>query len=145
GIGYDWLILVNRAINFLLESMGRKKVSLSKRIKNSVKNAVKFIGDFEEKAIEIAIENKYDYVICGHIHQPADRIITKETGTVRYLNSGDWIENLSYLEYNNGKWELLFFDEAKFDKPEIAGNDVSVNVEELIHPNVFAAFVGQKV
>lgn len=106
---------------------------------------MKFIGDFEEKAIEIAIENKYDYVICGHIHQPADRLITKENGKVRYLNSGDWIENLSYLEYNNGEWSLIFFDETKFDKPEIVANDTSVNLEELIHPNVFAAFVGQKI
>lgn len=145
GIGYDWLILVNRAINFVLESMGQKKLSLSKKIKNSVKNAVKFIGDFEEKAIELAIENKYDFVICGHIHQPADRIVTTEKGSVRYLNSGDWIENLSYLEYDNGEWKLLYFDETKFEKAKIEENDLSVNVDELIHPNVFAAFVGQKV
>ena len=144
GIGYDWLILLNRAINFILEIFGRRKVSLSKRIKNSVKNAVKFIGDFEEKAIELAIENHYDYVICGHIHQPADRKITQDNGSVYYLNSGDWIENLSYLEYNRGEWNLLFFDETKFEKPEIAATDNSVNIEELIHPNVFAAFVGNK-
>ncbi|HPZ24434.1 MAG TPA: UDP-2,3-diacylglucosamine diphosphatase [Kaistella sp.] len=145
GIGYDWLILVNRAINFVLESFGQRKLSLSKKIKNSVKNAVKFIADFEEKAIELAIENHYDYVVCGHIHQPADRIVTKEKGSVHYLNSGDWIENLSYLEYDKGTWQLLFFDESKFEKPIIEINDVSVNVEELIHPHVFAAFVGNKM
>ncbi|KMQ72310.1 UDP-2,3-diacylglucosamine diphosphatase [Chryseobacterium koreense] len=145
GIGYDWLILINRAINFLLENIGQKKISLSKKIKNSVKNAVKFIADFEEKAIALAIENKYDYVVCGHIHQPADRIVTNEKGTVHYLNSGDWIENLSYLEYQKGKWELLYFDETKFEKPEIEGNDITVNVEELIHPPIFAAFVGAKI
>ncbi|WP_304343082.1 UDP-2,3-diacylglucosamine diphosphatase [Chryseobacterium koreense] len=145
GIGYDWLILFNRAINFLLESVGQKKISLSKKIKNSVKNAVKFIADFEEKAIALAIENKYDYVVCGHIHQPADRIVTNEKGTVHYLNSGDWIENLSYLEYQKGKWELLYFDETKFEKPEIESNDITVNVEELIHPPIFAAFVGAKI
>ncbi|WP_234111253.1 MULTISPECIES: UDP-2,3-diacylglucosamine diphosphatase [Chryseobacterium] len=145
GIGYDWLILINRAINFLLESIGSKKISLSKKIKNSVKNAVKFIADFEEKAIELAIENKYDYVVCGHIHQPADRIVTNEKGTVHYLNSGDWIENLTYLEYQQGKWKLLYFDEAQFEKPEIEANDITVNVEELIHPQIFAAFVGAKV
>ena len=145
GIGYDWLILVNRAINFVLESFGQRKLSLSKKIKNSVKNAVKFIADFEEKAIELAIENHYDYVVCGHIHQPADRIVSKEKGSVHYLNSGDWIENLSYLEYDKGTWQLLFFDESKFEKPIIETNDVSVNVEELIDPHVFAAFVGNKM
>lgn len=145
GIGYDWLILLNRAINFLLESVGKKKVSLSKKIKNSVKNAIKFIADFEGKAIELAIENKYEFVICGHIHQPADRIVTNEKGSVHYLNSGDWIENLSYLECQDGLWKLCYFDENKFEKPEIENNDVSVNMEELIHPQVFAAFVGAKV
>ena len=73
GMGYDWLILVNRAINWVLEKFGKGKVSLSKKVKNSVKKAVKFIGDFEKKATEIAINNHYDYVICGHIHQPADK------------------------------------------------------------------------
>ena len=84
-------------------------------------------------------------MVCGHIHQPADRIVTNEKGTVHYLNSGDWIENLSYLEYQKGKWELLYFDETKFEKPEIESNDITVNVEELIHPPIFAAFVGAKI
>lgn len=141
GIGYDWLILVNRAINWVLNIFGKGKVSLSKKIKNSVKKAVKFIADFEEKAIELAIDNQYDYVICGHIHQPSDRIVENEKGKVHYLNSGDWIENLSWLEYNHGKWSLNFYDETKFQKPKIEKNDISVNVEELIHPTAFASFV----
>ena len=144
GAGYDWLILVNRTINFILKSIGRGKVSFSKKIKNSVKNAIKFISNFEEKAIELAIDNKYEYVFCGHIHQPADRTVTNEKGTVRYLNSGDWIENLSYLEYNLGEWKLLFFDETLYENPIIEENDISINVAELIHPDVLSAFVRQK-
>ena len=145
GMGYDWLILVNRAINWVLEKFGKGKVSLSKKVKNSVKKAVKFIGDFEKKATEIAINNHYDYVICGHIHQPADKIWTTEKGNVHYLNSGDWIENLSWLEYNHGEWNLKFFNEKDFEKPIIEKNDISVNMEELIHPKVFAEFATQKV
>ena len=144
GMGYDWLILVNRAINWILEKFGKGKVSLSKKVKNSVKKAVKFIGDFEKKATEIAINNHYDYVICGHIHQPADKIWTTEKGSVHYLNSGDWIENLSWLEYNHGEWNLKFFNEKDFEKPIIEKNDISVNMEELIHPKVFAEFATQK-
>lgn len=145
GMGYDWLILVNRAINWILEKFGKGKVSLSKKVKNSVKKAVKFIGDFEKKATEIAINNHYDYVICGHIHQPADKIWTTEKGSVHYLNSGDWIENLSWLEYNHGEWNLKFFNEKDFEKPVIEKNDISVNMEELIHPKVFAEFATQKI
>ena len=145
GMGYDWLILVNRAINWVLEKFGKGKVSLSKKVKNSVKIAVKFIGDFEKKATEIAINNHYDYVICGHIHQPADKIWTTEKRSVHYLNSGDWIENLSWLEFDKGNWNLKFFNEKDFEKPIIEKNDISVNMEELIHPKVFAEFATQKV
>ena len=145
GIGYDWLILVNRAINWCLDLIGQPKVSLSKKIKNSVKKAVAFIADFEQKAIELAIDNHYDYVICGHIHMPSDRIATNERGSVHYLNSGDWIENLSWLEYDKGKWSLNFYDATKYELPVIEPNDISVNMEELIHPTAFAAFIGQKI
>lgn len=145
GMGYDWLILVNRAINWILEKFGKGKVSLSKKVKNSVKKAVKFIGDFEKKATEIAINNHYDYVICGHIHQPADKIWTTEKGSVHYLNSGDWIENLSWLEYNHGEWKLKFFNEKDFEKPIIEKNDISVNIEELIHPKILASFAEVKI
>lgn len=137
GIGYDWLILLNRGINKLLELIGRPKVSLSKKIKNSVKKAVAFIADFEEKAIELAIDNKYDYVICGHIHMPSDRIATNEKGSTHYLNSGDWIENLSWLEYDKGKWSLNFYDSTKYEIPEIEPNDISVNMEDFIKPKIF--------
>ena len=66
--GYDALILLNTCINWFSKLLGYGKISLSKKIKNSVKSAVKFINDFEKIASDIAIENKYDYVICGHIH-----------------------------------------------------------------------------
>ena len=145
GMGYDWLILVNRAINWILEKFGKGKVSLSKKVKNSVKKAVKFIGDFEKKATEIAINNHYDYVICGHIHQPADKIWTTEKGSVHYLNSGDWIENLSWLEFDKGNWNLKFFNEKDFEKPIIEKNDISVNIEELIHPKILASFAEVKI
>lgn len=142
GIGYDWLILLNRAINFVLNIFGRPKVSLSKKIKNSVKKAVKFIADFEEKAIELAIDNRYDYVICGHIHQPADRIARNEHGAVHYLNSGDWIENLTWLEYNAGNWELKQYDPSQFVQETIEEKSLNLNVQELIHPEAFVAFSG---
>ena len=145
GIGYDWLILLNRGINWLLELIGRPKVSLSKKIKNSVKKAVAFIADFEEKAIELAIDNQYDYVICGHIHQPSDRIATNEKGSTRYLNSGDWIENLSWLEYDKGTWSLNYYNPTKYQLPEIEPNDISVNMEDFIKPQVFSSFMKGKL
>ena len=107
--GYDFLILLNRAINYISKKMGKGPISMSKKIKNGVKSAVKFINDFEQIAADIAIENGYEYVICGHIHQPEIRKITTDKGEVTYLNSGDWIENLTALEYMDGKWSLYSY------------------------------------
>lgn len=106
AIGYDMLIHINSFVNFILKLLGRGKISLSKRVKDSVKQAVKFIDDFEKTAADIAISNGYQYVICGHIHQPAMRKITTEKGEVTYLNSGDWVENLTALEYDQGTWRI---------------------------------------
>ncbi len=109
--GYDLLILLNSAVNYFSKKLGRGPVSMSKKIKNSVKSAVKFINNFENIASEIAIENGYDYVLCGHIHQPEMRQIETQHGSVLYLNSGDWIENLTALEYHRGNWQLYHYKE----------------------------------
>jgi UDP-2,3-diacylglucosamine pyrophosphatase LpxH len=113
GKGYDLLIMINSFINWTLKLMGREKMSFSKKVKNSVKKAVSWIDNFEQTAAELAIEKKYDYVICGHIHQPQKRVVQNEKGSVIYLNSGDWIENLTALEYYNNDWHLYQYDEKK--------------------------------
>jgi UDP-2,3-diacylglucosamine pyrophosphatase LpxH len=94
-----------------LELLGRDKMSFSKKVKDGVKKAVAFVNDFESTAAELAIEKKYDYVVCGHIHMPQIKLVTNEKGTVTYLNSGDWVENLTALEYNDGKWEIFNYDQ----------------------------------
>jgi UDP-2,3-diacylglucosamine pyrophosphatase LpxH len=111
AIGYDTLIIINRMVNYLSEKMGRGKISFSKKVKNTVKGAVKFINDFEETVCDIAAENKYDYVVCGHIHHPEIKNVTTPHGDVIYMNSGDWIENLTSLEYNEGKWRVYSYNE----------------------------------
>ncbi|MGS2739496.1 UDP-2,3-diacylglucosamine diphosphatase [Sinomicrobium sp. M5D2P17] len=113
GWGYDFLILFNRLINWILVKMGREKYSLSKKIKNSVKKAIKYINDFEKVAADLAIQNGYKYVICGHIHQPKMIRKVNKHGTCLYLNSGDWVENLTSLEYHKKHWELYSFNDDK--------------------------------
>ena len=115
GWSYDLLIWLNHYINRLLAVFGREKYSLSKVIKDSVKKAVKFITDFENVAAELAIEKGYDYVICGHIHQPQIRKVKKGRQSTVYMNSGDWVENLSALEYSNEKWSLYTHPVGKLD------------------------------
>lgn len=119
GQGYDLLILLNRCVNFISKSVGGEKISLSKRVKNAVKKAVTYINNFETTVAELAIQNQYDYVVCGHIHMPAMRTISNEEGQVVYLNSGDWIENLTALEYSNKTWNIYHHPEGKqpLEKP----------------------------
>jgi UDP-2,3-diacylglucosamine pyrophosphatase LpxH len=114
AIGYDTLIMINTMVNWMLTRFGHEKISLSKRVKDSVKSAVKFINDFEKTAADIAIENGYDYVVCGHIHQPEIRKIQTEKGEVIYLNSGDWIENLTALEFDGTDWQIYRYREDKY-------------------------------
>ncbi len=112
GWGYDMLIMINSLVNWCLEKMGKERYSLSKKIKNSVKKAVTYIQSFEDTAAELAIEQGYKYVICGHIHQPQRREVSNDKGACTYLNSGDWIENLTALEYENEEWNLYQYDDT---------------------------------
>ena len=107
AVGYDFLIILNSIANFISEKILRKgRLSFSQKIKQGFKSAIKFIDDFEETAVQVAIEKKYDYVVCGHIHHPIIKHFPTDYGTITYLNSGDWVENLTALEYNNGNWSI---------------------------------------
>jgi len=132
GWGYDLLILINRFVNWILLKMGREKYSLSKRIKNSVKGAVKYIQSFEKVAAELAIDNEYDYVICGHIHQPKKEVYQNNKGRTTYLNSGDWVENLTALEYSLKRWRIYNYNHDKLS-PFFVDEDLKeMDLDELI-------------
>jgi UDP-2,3-diacylglucosamine pyrophosphatase LpxH len=107
GKGYDLLIVLNTIVNWFSEKLGRGRVSLSKKVKDSVKGVIKFVNNFEETAAEIAINNGYQFVVCGHIHHPQIKKMTNANGeSVMYLNSGDWVENSTALEYDKEQWTL---------------------------------------
>ena len=93
SIGYDIAITIDRR----LKKFGMKR-SLSKFLKDKVKEAVKFITQFEIELTRQAKKHNCHSVICGHIHHPEDRMVDG----IRYLNTGDWIENNSYITYDKG-------------------------------------------
>jgi len=97
SVGYDMAIYIDRK----LKSFGFKR-SLSKFLKDKVKEAVKFITSFEE---QLVYQSKLRYchtVICGHIHTPEDKMVDG----VRYLNCGDWIENKTYITLKDGIYKV---------------------------------------
>ncbi|MGN6641287.1 MAG: UDP-2,3-diacylglucosamine diphosphatase [Mucilaginibacter sp.] len=131
AVGYDTLILLNSLVNWFLTAMGREKMSFSKKVKGRFKDAVKFINQFEQTAADLAVEKKYSYVICGHIHQAEMREIqaTDGSGSVTYLNSGDWVESLTALEYFNGTWTIFKYEPVDF-KAEVDEDDTT-DAEDL--------------
>ena len=147
GKGYDILIWTNRLINDLLQYFGREKISFSKRVKSSVKKAVKWISNFETTAAALAIDQKFDTVICGHIHQPQDRIIQLEHGSVHYLNSGDWVENCTALEYNDRQWTLYKYPDniTNLVHNEIVQEDDEDNFNNLSVFNLTSLYEIQRV
>ena len=71
--------------------------------------------------------------MCGHIHQPEMREIANGHGKILYLNSGDWIENLTALEYVNNEWQIYKFDEKEMLKMKAA----VIEDEELDNSTLF--------
>jgi len=120
--GYAVLLGFNRFINRLLKFFGREKISLSKRVMQRVNESIIRIDEFETLVAELAIEKKYDYVICGHIHQPQKRVISNKTGSVVYLNSGDRVEHLTALEYHHNDWHIYKYEESKMK---------TINIKEM--------------
>ena len=126
--GYNLLIRFNRFINFILKSLGRERVSISKRVMAEVNKAVSKINDFELIAAELAIEKKYDYVICGHIHQPQKKVVETKDGKVTYLNSGDWVEHCTALEYHQNEWTIFEYNEKDFPVMQMVEMKPNINV-----------------
>ena len=108
-LGYQFLLSLNPAINFVRRRFGRGYWSLSAYAKQRVKDAVSFIGEFEKAVVRYAEDFGVDAVLCGHIHSPAIR----EIGGVTYYNCGDWVETCSALvENHDGTIELVRYQPA---------------------------------
>jgi UDP-2,3-diacylglucosamine pyrophosphatase LpxH len=137
AIGYDTLIWLNTKVNWVGRKLKLEPVSFSKKIKQSVKSAVKYINAFEDSAAIVAARKGIDFIVCGHIHHPEMRNIQVENGSVNYLNSGDWLENLTSLEYNEKKWRIFHYRKDYIEQPDVAVTDfekiVDVGVKDLFN------------
>ncbi len=132
AVGYDSLILINSFTNWFLTKIGKEKMSFSQKIKAKFKDAVKFINSFEQIAAELAVDKGYDYVICGHIHHAEMREVQTEQGNVMYLNSGDWVESLTALEYVNQQWKIFKYEAKSFEN-DLVEEGVLSDGDDLAH------------
>jgi len=105
---YSTTLTLNTYVNLVRRRLGFSYWSLSAWAKLKVKNAVNFIGAFEEALVRQAREIRTDGVICGHIHYPA---MHRSFGTA-YHNCGDWVESCTALvEHHDGEFEIIRWTE----------------------------------
>ncbi|MFK8057869.1 MAG: UDP-2,3-diacylglucosamine diphosphatase [Saprospiraceae bacterium] len=120
--------------------VGRQKWSLATEVKTDPARAKAYVEIFERAATRLAENKGCDHVICAHIHQPKIELRKLDGKVIHYLNAGDWIDNLTALEYRFGKWELYRYDADDFPTPssrlrtplERAGKGVGRMEEELM-------------
>ena len=111
AVAYEKLIWLNHWMNTIRNWLGLSAWSLSKFLKHKVKEAVRYMNDYEEALAQLAQDNGCTGIICGHIHHPEDRMI----GDIHYLNTGDWVESLSaVVEHLDGRMEVLEFGPAGY-------------------------------
>lgn len=138
-MGYALLLRINRIYNWWRQVRGKEYFSLSQAIKARVKQAVSFIGNFEQQVATLARSRGCTGVICGHIHTPAD----KQIDGIHYLNSGDWVETMSAIvEHHDGRFELIYFKDfvAQFPMPQPDAVADESDAAELPSPIALAAF-----
>lgn len=142
--GYTFLLWLNRHYNAYRRRNNLPYYSLSQVVKQKVKKAVSFISDYESELCEVARSEKCHGIICGHIHQPAN----KEINGIHYLNSGDWVETLSALvETNDGEWRILYYSDwladlcdSRQDTPAETGEAVEKEFWENLETEISLSY-----
>jgi UDP-2,3-diacylglucosamine pyrophosphatase LpxH len=125
---YEGFILLEKKINWLLKPLKIKPIQAAKKIKSFSKKMSKAAIDFETMAINEAIARGFDVMVCGHVHKPQNRTVTTEAGSLLYLNSGDWVENLTALEYENNRWKVVY--------PVFGTSNFSALSAEVVMPKI---------
>lgn len=130
--GCKFLLILNGWVNWWSTKFGNRIYFLSRKIKNSEQDATKYSGSFEKWTVDVAIENNYDFVVCGHTHHPKKQGYEGKKGKCMYLNSGDWVENLTALEYAFKRWKIYRYNHDKLT-PFFMDEDIKeMDIHELI-------------
>lgn len=138
GKAYDAVVGFNRLINQWENFLGKKNtLNFTKVLKDKTKSRIKKSNDFEQVYIEEAAENEIDNLLCGHVHRPGITTLCsiKNEREVNYLNSGDWTENCTSLEYYNKNWHLYRYD-FNYNHYESTLKNMNFNDED-INPFLF--------
>ncbi len=114
---YGLLTLLNKGVNYFLKLLGRREIVIYRSLKKKLIQDKPQPSKFELAISKVAAQKDYHTVICGHTHIPKDKTIINEHGIVNYINCGDWVENMTAAEYENGRWSLVQFSEFEDSSP----------------------------
>ena len=127
---YNAVIGVNTHFNRFRRRLGLGYWSLSAWAKLKVKNAVNYIGAFEDALANEARRVGADGVVCGHIHHAAIR----QTPTFQYINTGDWVESCTAVaEHHDGRMEIIRWTQL-LDQPEAVDDGGEAEGEAQVQP-----------
>lgn len=114
---YELALACNAPVHWVRRHLGLDYWSLSNFLKQRVKTAVNFIGEFEDAVAAEARRRGSDGLICGHIHHANSRDIQG----VHYLNSGDWVESCTAIgERDDGTFEIIRWPELAAKLPAVS-------------------------
>ena len=108
-LGYDAVASLGVAMNAIGRRLGLRPVSLAGMCKRGVPAARRHIARFEDFCLNAAASRGYEVIVTGHIHVPCKRSMVCAGREVTYLNSGDWVDSLSALEYADGAWRVVTY------------------------------------
>jgi len=105
---YDFLLRLNRLVNYFRRHFGFPYWSIAAYLKHKVKNAVNAISNFEQAVAHEAHRRGVDGLVCGHIHHAEISVING----VLYCNDGDWVESCTAMvETIQGELEILHWSD----------------------------------
>ena len=132
-LGYDGVSFVSSWINRIRVLCGMPRISPARYFKANLASAARHIARFEETCAKMAGERGCDAVVCGHIHAANKRLYQVGNRDVLYLNSGDWVESCTALEYVDGQWTVVHIDHLAVDHEEALSETSAMGPAELLH------------
>jgi UDP-2,3-diacylglucosamine pyrophosphatase LpxH len=103
---YDGIQATARSWNRWMAALGRRPLAAGPLLAHHAPFAREHLLRFEQEAVHLARREGVDAIAVGHIHVPACRVWTDQGRQITYLNSGDWVDSLSALEFAHGEWRI---------------------------------------
>lgn len=132
GSGFDTLLKLAKLKTKTLGLFGKKNKPFYNPELELGQRDPQQIALFERNVAKMAIDQHYDHVVCGHSHSPNKQLIETKKGQCLYLNSGDWVQHMTALEYSFKRWKLYRYENDKLTSFYMDEELKSMDMNELI-------------